>query len=106
SVDSKYSGMGTASKSWDNSTFNINVTAFLDKTAKGKSYYVYLKGNGSDLQDMNLGKMQLSGDVYALNFTSDKNLFAYKEVFVTIQTDAESTNGKLGKIVLSGTFTK
>ncbi len=106
SVDTKYSGMGTASKSWNESSFDLNVTAFLDKPKNGLFYYVYLKGNGAELSDLNVGKMVLSGDVYAVNFKSDQNLFAYKDVIVVLQTEADANANKLGKTVLSGSFTK
>ncbi|HET7099175.1 MAG TPA: hypothetical protein VFI61_03015 [Patescibacteria group bacterium] len=104
--DGKGSAMGTASKSWNESSFDLNVTAFLSNPAGGSSYNVYLKGDGADLSDMLVGKMVLSGDVYSLNYNSNKNLFAYKDLFVSLQTDSEATSGKLGKTVLAGSFTK
>ncbi len=106
SSDTKYTGMGTASKSWNESSFDLNVTAFLDKPKAGQFYYVYLKGNGSDLSDLNIGQMSLSGDVYAVNFKSDKNLFGYKDLIIVLQTEADATANKLGKTILSGSFAK
>lgn len=103
----KYAGMGTATKELvDNTNFTFNVTAFLDKPAAGMSYYVYLKGNGSDLKDKLLGRMELSGDVYSFNFASDSSTFGYKEVVVTKDTEAGSKSDKMGTVVLSGTFDK
>lgn len=104
STSDKYYGLVTASKSWNESVSLVNVTGFLDKPKAGYAYYVYLKGNGSDLKDMKLGKMELSGDAFSLNYTSTTNLFAYKNLFVTLQP--ENNSDKAENTVLSGTFNK
>lgn len=106
SVDSKYYGMGTASKSWDETNTAFNVTAFLDKPKTGQFYYVYLKGNGGDLKDMILGKMELAGDVYSINYSSNKNIFGYKDLFITLETETDANSGKVGTPILSGSFNK
>lgn len=106
SGDSKYYGMGTASKTWDESNTLFNVTAFLDAPKADHSYYVYLKGNGSDLKDLKLGKMELSGDVYSVNYSTNKDIFGYKDLFVTLQPDSEVNSGKTGDPILSGSFNK
>jgi len=103
----KYSGMGTATKSHDDSSSQVSVTAFLPKPPKGKDYYVFLKGNGADVKDMLLGKMVLSGDVYGLNYSAtDKSLYSYKDVVVVEETEAQAKEGKMVLIVLSGSFSE
>lgn len=106
SVDSKYYGMGTASKSWNETDTAFNVTAFLDKPKDNRSYYVYLKGNDSDLKDMALGKMELAGDVYSINYSSNKNIFGYKDLFITLESESDTNSGKIGTPILSGSFNK
>lgn len=97
---------GTAAKTSDGVSFGVNVTAFLPKPTKGLDYYVYLKGNGSDLKDVLLGKMVLSGDVYSLNYQSDMDYFGYKDLVVTKETEAQSKEGKMTTVVLTGLFAK
>lgn len=103
----KYSGMGTAGKELvDNKNYTLNVTAFLDKPAAGFGYYVYLKGNGADLKDKLIGKMELAGDVFSLNYSSDSSAFSYKDVVVTRETEEQVKTGNIGTVVLTGTFDK
>lgn len=96
---------GTAAKTTNGIDFEVNVTAFLPKPAKGLDYYVYLKGNGAELKDLLLGKMILSGDVYSLNFKSDMDYFGYQEIVVVKETEAQSKEGKMTTVVLGGKFT-
>ncbi len=103
----KYSGMGTATKSHDDSSSQISVTAFLPKLPKGRDYYVFLKGNGADLKDMLLGKMVLSGDVYGLNYAvPNTSLYSYKSLVVVEETEAQAQAGKMVLEVLSGSFSE
>lgn len=94
----------TATKSTNGINFELSVTAFLPKPAKGMGYYVFLKGNGSDLSDMLIGKLELAGDVYSLNYTSGKDLFGYKDIVIVMETEAQAKEGKTTPEVIKGTF--
>src|SRR5688572_24583812 len=78
-------GMGSAVKSFEKSTYTLDVSVIMSTPAKGKAYFVWLTEGGSESAEVMLaGQMVASGDVYSLNFTSDKNL-DYKKVVVTLQ---------------------
>lgn len=95
---------GTAAKSTNGVNFELNVTAFLPKVSGGNGYYVFLKGDGNTLKDMLIGKMEMSGDVYSLNYQSGLDIFGYKEIVIVKETEAQAKANNMTAVVLSGTF--
>ncbi|MFI5241305.1 MAG: hypothetical protein ACHQUA_02615 [Microgenomates group bacterium] len=104
---SNESGMGTANKNFTKPTYTLNVSAFLESPTKGKSYFVWLLDGPDEMPDAILiGKMELSGDVYSLSYSTDKDYSGYKEVAVAEQSEAEAKEGKPTGEILVGAFDK
>lgn len=95
---------GTVAKSTDGINYELNVTAFLPKVTGSNGYYVFLKGDGNTLKDTLIGKMEMSGDVYSLNYQSGLDIFGYKEVVVVKATEAQAKANNMSAVVLSGMF--
>ncbi len=102
SVD-KYVGIGNATRSFDGKTFNISLTAFLSDPDKRSSYYLWLKDEVTG-SSVSVGKLEVKGDVYALNYTVNKNLTSYKTLVVTEATDREAKEAQMGRELLRGSF--
>lgn len=98
-----YVGMANATRSFNGKTFYLSVTAFLPDPAKGSSYYLWLK-DGVSGTSLSVGKLEAKGDVYALNYSVNKNLNSYETVIVTEATDSEVKEAKMGKELLRGSF--
>lgn len=101
--DGQLNGFGTALKSYDGKTFELNVTTFLNEPSKGKAYFVYLKGASGDVRDIFAGRLTKSGDVYSLNYMSGDDLYSYRELIV-IEADDKSKDAPTGPTILKGSF--
>ncbi|MBI2405811.1 hypothetical protein HYV21_02055 [Candidatus Microgenomates bacterium] len=100
----KYKGSGTATRSFDGTTFTHTVRASLEDLKKGKFYEGWLVKKIPSLTFFSTGKLTKQGSDYVLTFTASQNYPDYKDVVVTEETEVQGLDGKPEAHVLEGSF--
>lgn len=99
-----YKGSGTATRSFDGTTFTHNVRASLSNPAKGTFYEGWLVKKKPTLTFFSTGRMTKEGDEYVLTFTASQNYPEHKDVVITEETESMGLDGKPEAHVLEGAF--
>lgn len=100
-----YKGSGTATRSFDGTTFTHTVTAALGDPATRKFYegWLVMKTAG-DPKFFSTGKLTKQGVQYTLSFTAPQNYPEHKDVVITEETLSQGLDGKPEAHVLEGSF--
>lgn len=99
-----YEGNGTATRSFDGSTFTHTVTAAIGDPQQGKFYEGWLVKNPATKEFFSTGRMEKQGNQYMLTFTGLKNYPDFSKVVITEETEALGLDGNPEAHVLEGSF--
>ena len=100
-----YTGSGTATRSFDGSTFSHTVTAAISDPADGKFYEGWLvmpTPNGPEF--FSTGAMEKSSSNYVLSYAANKNYPEHGKVVITEETSADGLDNNPEAHVLEGSF--
>ena len=97
-----FTGSGTATTTWNGSTFTNSVMATLPSPPEGKFYEGWLVRNSPELTFISTGKLELEGDQYVLKYTSETNYPNHIDIVVTLETSADGLDNKPEAHVLEG----
>ncbi|MBI2430601.1 MAG: hypothetical protein HYV39_01135 [Candidatus Levybacteria bacterium] len=100
----EYKGSGSATRSFDGTTFTHKVSASLNDPPAGKFYEGWLVDKEPTLTFFSTGRLTKEGDMYVLTFTSSQNYPEYNTVVITEETESMGLDGKPEAHVLEGFF--
>ncbi len=99
-----YRGSGSATRSFDGTTFAHTVSASLNDPPAGKFYEGWLVDKEPTLTFFSTGKLTKEGNVYVLTFTAPQNYPEYNTVVITEETESMGLDDKPEVHVLEGSF--
>ena len=100
-----YTGSGTATRSFDGSTFSHTVTAAIGDPAAGKFYEGWLvMPTASGPEFFSTGAMEKNDGNYVLSYTANKNYPEHAKVVITEETSADGLDNNPEAHVLEGVF--
>ena len=99
-----YTGSGTATRIFNDTTFTHSIIADLPDPAFGKFYEGWLVSSTPTLRFFSTGKVVLREDKYVLIYTDFQNYPEHNEVVITEETLAQGLDGKPEAHVLEGSF--
>lgn len=100
-----YKGSGTATRSFDGTTFTHAVTAIIGDPAAGKFYEGWLvMKTASGPKFFSTGKLTKQGAQYILFYTATQSYPDHKDVVITEETFSQGLDGKPEAHVLEGSF--
>ena len=100
-----YTGSGTATRSFDGTTFSHAVTAAIADPAAGKFYEGWLvMPTPAGPEFFSTGAMEKSGANYVLSYSSAKNYPFHNKVVITEETSAQGLDNNPEAHVLEGSF--
>lgn len=100
-----YKGSGTATRSFNGTTFTHTVTASIGDPAAGKFYegWLVMKTAGGP-KFFSTGKLTKKGATYTLTYTAAQNYPDHNDVVITEETLSQGLDGKPEAHVLEGSF--
>lgn len=100
-----YKGSGTATRSFDGTTFTHTVTATLGDPTTGKFYegWLVMKTAGGP-KFFSTGKLAKQGAQHTLSYTATQNYPDHNDVVITEETLSQGLDGKPEAHVLEGSF--
>ena len=99
-----YTGSGTATRSFNSTTFYHSVKAVLSDPSEGKFYEGWLVKNPATKEFFSTGRMIQQGGEYALTFSAPRDYPEHKTVVITEETEALGLDGIPEAHVLEGSF--
>jgi len=100
-----YSGTATSTRLFNAEVFTNTISANTTDPAPGKFYEGWLVDkSGPKPIFFSTGKLVKEGQIYKLNYTSNKNPVGYNQVVITEETTANGLDGKPEAHVFEGTF--
>lgn len=100
-----YEGSGTATRSFDGTTFTHTVTARIDDPAEGKFYEGWLVIKTADGPNFfSTGELVKEGEEYTLTYTAPQNYPDHTDVVITEETLSMGLDGQPEEHVLEGSF--